>query len=109
MKMRLRPAFFAAILAGAVLSACAATPESQVRSGLMNAGLSRPMANCMAQRMVDRLSLMQLRRLSSLSSLKGQQIGQLTIAEFLHKARALGDPKILEVVTTAGLGCAIAT
>lgn len=90
------------------LAACA-TPESRVRTALIDAGLPRPVASCMAQRMVDRLSLAQLQRLSRLSGLGEQQIGQLTVREFLRRTAALGDPQILTVVTTAGLGCAIAS
>ena len=90
------------------LVACA-TPESRVRTALIDAGLPRPVASCMAQRMVDRLSLGQLQRLSRLSGLDEQQIGQLTVREFLRRTAALGDPQILTVVTTAGLGCAIAS
>ncbi len=90
------------------LSACA-TPESRVRSALMSAGLSRPISTCMAQRMVDRLSLGQLQKLSRLSDLSSRRIGDLSVGEFLRTTRALGDPRILEVVTTAGLGCAIAS
>jgi hypothetical protein len=76
---------------------------------LLNAGLSRPVSSCMAQRMVDRLSLGQLQKLSRLSALRDTRIGNLTVGEFLKKTRALGDPEILTVVTTAGLGCAIAS
>ena len=91
-----------------VLSACA-TPESRVRTALLDAGLSRPVASCMAQRMVDRLSLAQLQKLSRLSGLSKTQIGQLSVGELLRRTKALGDPEILTVVTTAGLGCAIAS
>ncbi len=90
------------------LSACA-TPETRVRTALIDAGLPRPIATCMAQRMVDRLSLAQLQRLSHLSGLNERTIGQMTVREFIRKADALGDPQILTVVTTAGLGCAIAS
>ncbi len=90
------------------LSACA-TPESRVRTALLDAGLSKPIATCMAQRMVDRLSLAQLQRLSRLSGLGSTRISDLTVGEFLRKTRELGDPEIVAVVTTAGLGCAIAT
>jgi hypothetical protein len=98
------------ILLGAVLalSACA-TPESRVRVGLIDAGLSKPVATCMAERMVDRLSLLQLRRLQSISTLRDQRIGELTIAQFLHRARALGDPEIVGVVSSAALRCAISS
>jgi hypothetical protein len=90
------------------LSACA-TPETRVRTALIDAGLPRPVASCMAQRMVDRLSLGQLQKLSRLSGIAKTQIGQLTVRDFLRRAAALNDPEILTVVTTAGLGCAIAS
>jgi hypothetical protein len=90
------------------LSACA-TPESRVRTALLDAGLSRPVSACMAQRMVDRLSLGQLQKLSRLSALRDTRIKELTVGEFLKKTRALGDPEIFAVVTTAGIGCAIAS
>ena len=90
------------------LASCA-TPESRVRSPLLDAGLSRPVSTCMAQRMVDRLSLGQLQRLSRLSGLRNRQIGNLTVSEFIRETRGLGDPEIFAVVTTAGLGCAIAS
>ena len=96
------------ILAFVALSACA-TPESRVRTALIDAGLSRPISTCMAQRMVDRLSLSQLQRLTTLSDMRGRRFGDITVGEFLRKARGLGDPRILEVITTAGLGCAIAS
>jgi predicted Zn-dependent protease len=88
------------------LAACA-TPETKVRNSLMKAGLSAPMASCMADRMVDRLSLTQLRRLSSLSSLKEREVGAMTIDELIYRTRALQDPEILRVVTSSGLRCAI--
>ena len=55
-------------IVAASLASCA-TPETRVRNGLIEAGLSRPMASCMAARMVERLSLLQLRRLDRLSTL----------------------------------------
>ncbi len=98
---------FLPLLALAALAGCA-TPESRVRSALLDAGLPKPVATCMAQRMVDRLSLAQLQRLSRLSGIAGSKIGDMTVAELLRRTQALGDPKILAVVTSAGLGCAIA-
>ena len=97
-----------AILPFLALGACA-TPETRVRTALIDAGLSRPVASCMAQRMVDRLSLDQLQKLSRLSGIAKGQIGQLTVRDFLRRAAALNDPEILAVVTTVGLGCAIAS
>ncbi|NIJ37964.1 hypothetical protein FHR22_002667 [Sphingopyxis panaciterrae] len=88
------------------LSACA-TPETRLRTGLQNAGLSKAMSACMAERMVDRLSLLQLRRLSALGSLKDKRITDVTLDQFLRKVRALKDPEILTVSTSSAAICAL--
>jgi type IV pilus biogenesis protein CpaD/CtpE len=88
------------------LSACA-TPETRVRTALIDAGLSKPIATCMADRMVDRLSLIQLNRLSGLKKLRGQDMRKVTVDEFLKRTRSLQDPEILGVVTSSGLICAV--
>ena len=91
------------------LAACTpVTPEVRVRTALVDAGLNREVAACMAERMVDRLSIPQLRKLASLSKLRDSDLRTMTIEQFLHRIRALGDPEILKVVTKAGIGCAIA-
>jgi hypothetical protein len=88
------------------LSACA-TPETRVRTALMDAGLSKPIATCMADRMVDRLSLIQLSKLSGLKKLRGQDMRKVTVDEFLRRTRSLQDPEILGVVSSSGLICAV--
>jgi hypothetical protein len=88
------------------LSACA-TPETRVRTALMDAGLSQPISACMADRMVDRLSLIQLNRLSGLKKLRGQDMRKITVDEFLKRTRSLQDPEILGVVSSSGLICAV--
>ncbi|PKQ00790.1 MAG: hypothetical protein CVT74_02225 [Alphaproteobacteria bacterium HGW-Alphaproteobacteria-13] len=98
--------FLAPLAAALSLSACA-TPESRLRTGLHNAGLSQAMAACMAERMVDRLSLVQLRRLSSLGAMKGKRIGDLSFDQFLHHVRALKDPEILTVTTSSAALCVL--
>ena len=88
------------------LSACA-TPETRVRTVLMDAGLSQPIAACMADRMVDRLSLIQLNKLSGLKKLRGQDMRKITVEDFLKRTRSLQDPEILGVVSSSGLICAV--
>ena len=88
------------------LTACA-TPEARLRTGLVNAGLSQAIASCMAERMVDRLSLVQLRRLSALGSLKDKRIADMSLDQFLHKVRALKDAEILAVSTSSAAICAL--
>ncbi|WOK37858.1 hypothetical protein [Sphingomonas sp. C3-2] len=91
----------------ALLSACA-TPETRLRNGLQDAGLSAATASCMANRMVNELSYTQLRRISSLSTLKGQRMNELSAAEFMHKVRALKDPEIIAETGRAAAICALA-
>lgn len=83
------------------LTACA-VPEARLRTGLTHAGLSKPLAACMAQRMVDRLSLAQLMRLSDLPEARDAE----SLDRFLHRVRALGDPEIVAVTASAGALCA---
>ncbi|WP_432814070.1 hypothetical protein [Sphingorhabdus sp.] len=92
--------------ASLALSACA-TPETRVRTALMDAGLSQPIAACMADRMVDRLSLIQLNKLNGLKKLRGQDMRKVTVEQFLRRTRALQDPEILGVATSSGLICAV--
>jgi hypothetical protein len=86
----------------ALVAACA-VPEARLRAGLVNAGLSRPMAACMAERMVDRLSLAQLRRIGDLPYAREER----SVAGFLHRIRALRDTEILTVTSAAAAVCAM--
>ena len=97
--MRIKPLLLLAPLA---LTACA-IPEARLRTGLQNAGLSRAMAACMAERMVDRLSLIQLRRIGDLPYASSS----LSVSEFLHRVRALGDAQILGVASSSAALCAV--
>ena len=95
-----------AVIAVLALSACA-TPETRVRTALLDAGLPQPIAACMADRMVDRLSLIQLNKLSGLKKLRSRDASKLSVDEFLKRTRSLQDPEILGVVSSSGLICAI--
>jgi len=85
-----------------LLAGCA-TPEARLRAGLENAGLSPPMAACMAERMVDRLSLMQLRRIGDLPRVREAE----STEQFLHRVRSLRDPEILRVSSSAAAACGL--
>ncbi|HEV2567748.1 hypothetical protein [Sphingomonas sp.] len=86
------------------LASCA-TPESQLASGLQRAGLGKNTSECMADRMVDRLSLTQLLKLRSLGSLSEDR--PRSAAEFMRKVRALRDPEILSVTTSSLAVCGL--
>ena len=88
---------FAAVL---TLAGCA-TPEARVRAGLVDAGVAPRVAACMAERMVDRLSLLQLRRLGRLPGADDAR----NLDQLLHRVRALGDPEIVSVTASSGAIC----
>lgn len=91
-----------------VLSGCTSlSPESRLRARLIEAGLSPRMAGCMAQRMADRLSIAQLRKLQSLASLRKSHMEEMTVDRFLHQLRALEDPEIFTVTSKAAIRCAL--
>lgn len=91
----------------AVTIAGCATPETRIRNALVEAGLSKPIAGCMADRMVDRLSLGQLNKLRGLGKLQDKKSRQLSIEEFVKRTKALQDPEILAVVTSSGVICTL--
>ena len=98
----------AACAAALALSACAHSYESRIRSNLVDAGLSRSVAGCIADRMVDRLSRRQLDSVARLGRGANRSVGDMTIDQFLRHYRAALDPEVYAVLTRAGVGCAIA-
>jgi hypothetical protein len=88
------------------LSACA-SPETKLRAGLIEAGLSKKQSGCMARDMAGKLSLGQMLRMSSLGKLKGGGAKDMSLKQFLHTVRSLEDPEIITVTSKAALGCAL--
>ena len=99
MRSSLKP--LPALAAAALLAGCG-VPEARLRAGLVHAGLSPPLAGCMAHRMAARLSIAQLRRIGDLPEARQST----SIPEFLHNVRALGDRQILSVSTSSAALCA---
>lgn len=89
------------ILCAATLLAGCAVPEARLRAGLVRAGLPKPISACMAERMVDRLSIAQLMRIADLPESRQAE----TLDQFLHRVRALGDPEILGVASSSAALC----
>ena len=92
------------------LAACAQPFQGRVASRLADAGLSRPMADCMATRWVDRLSLAQLQRISGVAEDLGKERaqGKLTIGRFVERVRAVDDPEVFQVVSSSAAACVLA-
>ncbi|MBA4354156.1 MAG: hypothetical protein C0409_05640 [Novosphingobium sp.] len=74
--------------------------EGRVKSALVDAGLSDANASCMAERMTDRLSIGQLRRLQAL---QGTKRG---LSAYIATVKKLGDAELLGVTSSAAALCA---
>ena len=89
------------VLALAALAAC--TPSKlaygQVKSAMIDAGLSDSTAACMANRMTNQLSLIQLNKLKRLKG-SNRSLGQ-----FLSAVRRVGDPEAIEVTASSAALC----
>ena len=97
------------VAATLVLSACA-SPEVRIAQKLMDYGLNRSTATCMAEELEDRLSNRQLKTLANLAtdiSRDGRDIRNMTIRELSDRVRRTGDPELFSVLTRAGVGCAV--
>jgi hypothetical protein len=88
------------VVAALALSGCASA-QSRLERGLVRAGVPGPVATCMAGHMDDRLSTRQLRRIGALRRLDDDIAAGLTLDRFLDDIRALRDPEILAVTSTA--------
>jgi hypothetical protein len=87
------------------LSGCS-TPKTQIKNALIDAGLSEKMSGCMAERMYDKLSLLQLNKLRGLKKLKETDGKKLSINEFMKRTKSLQDPEIMGVITSSSVICA---
>ena len=85
------------------------TVEDRLEEQMIARGLPQPIAECMAGRMAERLSVGQLRKLENLQAEAGEPDVPLTIAEFLERVRRVDDREVLEVVASSAAICAFAS
>lgn len=96
------------VIAGTSLSSCVERiAETRVRSALAEAGLSPSVSDCMAARMVDRLSLDQLRSLERLKARSGERAQPSTAAEYVERVRRVGDLEVVSVTGSSAALCAV--
>ena len=81
--------------------------ESRVKSALLDAGLSERNSSCMAERMVDRLSISQLRKLENLKPRKGEPVKPTTLRGYVERVRRVGDVEVLTVTSSSAAICAV--
>jgi hypothetical protein len=90
----------AALLALALAGCVSKLAEGRVRTALVDAGLSQPNAACMAERMTDRLTIGQLRKLQAL------QAPKRSLSDYVSTVRRVGDRELIEVTVSSALLCA---
>ncbi|MFZ9395106.1 MAG: hypothetical protein ACO25F_03475 [Erythrobacter sp.] len=91
------------VLLGGCVDAIA---ESRVERALVRAGLSEATSSCMAERMVDRLTIAQLRKLEALRGKEGEPMRPRTVSQFVERVRRVGDAEVLAVTTSSAALCA---
>ncbi|MGI8942647.1 MAG: hypothetical protein ACR2FJ_00150 [Qipengyuania sp.] len=79
---------------------------ARIETALVDRGLPQPMASCMAVRMVDRLSLPQLRKLEQIGAQSGEDAGSVSTVEVLSRLRRIDDREAVEVTATSAAVCA---
>ncbi|MFM5917643.1 MAG: hypothetical protein ACKOOL_08935 [Novosphingobium sp.] len=88
---------------GATIALAACTPSKlaygQVKSAMLDAGLSEANSACMASRMTDRLSLVQLNNLRKLKA------PRQTLGEYVVAVRRYGDAHTIQVTATSAALC----
>jgi septal ring factor EnvC (AmiA/AmiB activator) len=70
-----------------------------VKRALIESGLSESNAQCMANRMTDKLSLLQLRKLRALRGEKQ------SLSDYVAAVRKVGDAEVLTVTVTSAALC----
>lgn len=79
--------------------------EGRVKTALLDAGVPPGDADCMSQRMVDRLTIVQLRKLEALKAQPGEAERPATLSEFVTRVRRVGDAEVVAVTASSAALC----
>lgn len=80
--------------------------QRRVKSGLMDAGFSERRATCMAARMTDRLSILQLRKLQNMEARDGEPDQPTGLGDYIKQVRRIGDAEVVTVTASSAALCA---
>ena len=95
------------VVAPLLLLAGCATPSQRIATALVDRGVPPSQARCMGEKLDDRLSIAQLKRLDAIRRLNGGRIDRMSIPQI---ANALSDPRdsgLVAEVVRAGVGCLV--
>lgn len=108
-KLLIGISLLAVLVAGAVYTGLA-NPliERQVEGTLVKAGIAENRAECMAERMVDRLTISQLWQLrQAMAPLEDEPEDGYSLAELVKRFDRLADGEAVAVLTTSAALCVI--
>lgn len=98
------------LLAGGAVYTGLANPliKRQVAGALVQSGVGEARADCMAGRMVDRLTVLQLWQLrQNMAALPGEPEGGYGLGELIKRLRRVGDDEAVAVLATSAGLCAL--
>jgi hypothetical protein len=98
------------VLSGVAFQTGLARPlvKWQVESALLESGMAQERADCMASRMVDRLTVWQLWQLrQGMAPRKGEPAEGYGLGELIKRLRRVEDTEAVLVVTTSAGLCAV--
>lgn len=79
--------------------------EARVEQALLDNNVPPEMAGCMAPRLVDRLSINQLRKLERMAPQEGETGVPLSVGEAMARLRRVDDREAVETLVRAGGSC----
>jgi hypothetical protein len=108
-KLLIAIALLVALAGGAIFSGLAdPLIEWRVRTALVEAGVNERRAECMAGRMVKRLTPVQLWKLrQGMAAQPGEPDKGYGLGELVKRLRRVGDGEVVAVITTSAGLCAI--
>lgn len=79
--------------------------EARVEQALLDNGAPQPLAECMAARLVESLTIEQLLKLEKLAPEEGENRVPLSPSEAIERLRRVDDPEAVRALGASGAGC----
>ncbi|GMN02639.1 hypothetical protein [Erythrobacter sp. MTPC3] len=79
--------------------------EARIEQALLDNQVPAPMADCMASRLVDQLTLGQLRKLERAAPQEGESRVPLSTGEAMERLRRVDDREAIETVAKTAASC----
>jgi hypothetical protein len=97
----------AALLLLLAVAGCSPIFQGRIVDELAEAGVPRPIAECMAERWVERLSIFQLRKLQRYAQDVKAEQGAISVLGLASRVQQIDDPEIVSVVTSSAFNCSL--